>query len=150
MELPAVIEVNNDIFEQLKAFDGNHVHLCTRYIYINHWVNNELELVIPDFALLAGTKQGFYLEQSEEMQALRNNTLQCSYCNAQYRGLISWCTECLGNADISETDLYRLYLRPVNTLDIDLKEKSIRVPKLITERHNVMPELTINGIIINC
>lgn len=147
--LPTAMHTDKDTFETLLPFDGKIISLDISKIYFNYWVNDVHGLIIPDCAKLLGTKRGFYLEQSEEMINLRDNTLQCSYCQNQFKGLITWCPDCLGNSDIDEADLYKLYLRPVSTLDIELNHRSIFVPKAIKEKHTRLPQLTSNGHMLN-
>lgn len=147
--LPALMETDEMTFETLKAFDGLQIFMDTQTIYINCWIHKNLELIIPDYGIVPGTKAGFYLDQTEEMRHARDNTLHCSYCGNQFKGLICWCPECLGNSDIPETELYKTFLRPVGTLDIEINRKSIFIPSAIRERHNVMPELTHTGKLLN-
>lgn len=137
-------------FEALQPFNGRQIKLDSETIYFNFWVSIDHGLIIPDFARLPGTKKGFYLEQNEVMQALRQRTKQCSFCNNQYWMTDhSFCPDCVGNDDVPIDQLYRTFLRPVSTFDIHLTEKSIKVPALIIERHNRIPEFTSQGKMIN-
>jgi len=150
LNLPDQMQTDKDTFDFMRSFDGIAIQLDTSFLYHNFWVNEELQYIIPDYARLPGTKKGFYLEQTTEMQELRSNTKQCSYCNTQYfLTLQSFCPECIGYMDVPEDQLYRTFLRPVSTFNIHLTPKSIQVPKFITEKHTRIPELTYNGQILN-
>ncbi len=149
LSLPIMMHTDIDTFESVKVFDNQPISLDTQVIYFNYWVKTSIGLIIPDLAILPHSQTGFYLEQTEEMINYRDSVLQCSCCKRQYKGLITWCPECLGDPEILDEQLYRLFLRPVSTIDIDLTPKSVYIPKEIRDRHSVMPELTNNGRIIN-
>jgi hypothetical protein len=148
--LPKVMDTDQNTFEELRPLDGREIKLDVEIIYFNFWVSTDRGLIIPDFARLPGTKKGFYLKQTEVMHALRDGTKQCSFCNAQYwLAKETYCPYCIGNNDVPEDQLYRTFLRPVSTFDIHLTDKSIKVPAMIIEKHNRIPELTNQGIMIN-
>lgn len=149
-EFPQVMETDRDTFEDLQQFDGKGFYLDCSVLYHNFWIKKDANIIIPDVARLPKSKKGFYLEQTDEMKAIRDNTKQCSFCSAQYfMTLQSFCPECIGNGDVPEEEIYRTFLRPVNTLDIQLSIKSLKVPKFITERHVKLPELTYSGHLLN-
>ncbi|MBP8231755.1 MAG: hypothetical protein KAY22_05575 [Rhizorhabdus sp.] len=60
-------------------------------------------------------QRGHWLEITDEMRAVRRDTLKCGYCGAHYRGpeYPAFCTSCLDSAYLKAEDLRLLRLRPV-------------------------------------
>jgi hypothetical protein len=139
LQLPTPISINGGLYSEVLAI-GDTVEIDNEIIYFNQWVNTTHGIVIPDFAILAGTRKGFYLHQSADMLHLREHTYQCGHCKAQYYSVGDlrqrFCTQCLDDEALTEDNLYLLFLRPVITLDIDITAKSIFIPQWLKEKYN--------------
>jgi hypothetical protein len=137
LSLPKVVIINNELWGELLCMHGEQIKIDTDHIYIDRWTCTDKNLVIPDFARVENCTYGFYLEQTEQMQVIRNETYQCSLCDEQYHTYtVPFCLECLHREDLTADTLYKLFLRPVATFDIDLNHKSIHVPKWLKDLYD--------------
>lgn len=60
-------------------------------------------------------KEGMYLDQTEEMTEVRNNTYSCGYCGKNYyKPKVSFCSNCLGSQYLKEDELKMLFLTPIS------------------------------------
>lgn len=151
LALPKLVIIDITMFETIAPFDGKIINLDNETIYIDRWVSNDLQMIIPDFARVQNSKKGFYLEQSEIMMNTRDATHQCSYCNIQIVNppdSMPFCPECITNHDIPDDQLHKLFLRPVSTFDIELSPQSVYIPEYIKQRRTRTPEL-FNDVMIN-
>lgn len=60
-------------------------------------------------------KQGHYLDQTDEMTAIRANTMKCGYCGKQEpaaKGYV-FCPHCMGSGYLGENQLHLTRMRPV-------------------------------------
>ena len=106
---------------------GVTVELDTAHLFQNQWVakpfgeSEPLPRHVYDWAedyLLGATqgwiKQGHYLEQTDAMRELRQQTSKCGYCAAYApTGTQTFCDQCLGSEHLTEKDLPLLRMRPV-------------------------------------
>lgn len=79
-------------------------------------------------------KQGHYLEITDEMREILDNTHKCGYCGAHepaQKGHV-FCHDCLGSEYLGEEDLYLLRMLPVSST-----EK--RKPLTKAERAHLLP-----------
>ena len=62
----------------------------------------------------ADIKSGHYLKLTAGMRAIRETTLKCGYCEANYPGghTASWCTACLDEPHLKQSELPLLVLMP--------------------------------------
>jgi hypothetical protein len=151
LSLPTVVVIDANLFNILKTFDGKLLTIDNATIFHNQWLNSEMQIIMPDFARVEDTQNGYYLEQTEEMINTRDATHQCGLCGQQFVNppeTARWCGDCTNNMDISEDDLYKAFIRPVSTLDIEIDPKSIYIPKWLKDHRTRTPEL-INGKLIN-
>ncbi len=149
LSFPACLEIDPFTFDRV-FYSDRVIKLNTETIYPNHWVNLELQIVIPDLAKCGIA--GFYLEQTEQMREIRESRYQCSFCGLQYHKPIqSFCLECLYREDLTEKDLFKLYLLPVSMIGSKVNRKSIYIPEYLKHRfyNHSIPELTREGKIIN-
>jgi hypothetical protein len=155
--LPKIMDIDELTHKHAWSPVGT-VHLDTGTIYFDHWVgfvddrySDTSIMILPDFAKVNGAKHGFYLEQTSEMQLIRDETFQCGICKMQYKNPTAhFCIECLVNSDIPNDEFWRAFLRPVSTLDIDINHKSIYIPKDVLQYRERLPQLLeSNGKIIN-
>jgi hypothetical protein len=107
--------------------EGLPVDLETAHIFDNQWNTAPIEgisakgLRVFDWAedhpinFSNNIKRGHYLDITEDMRAVRRNTVACGYCGKQYRPAPEqvFCDACLGSEYLKETNLHLLRLRPV-------------------------------------
>ncbi len=108
-----------------REWDGREVELDTKHLFRDQW--NTVAGCIPEngYRLFdwrhyrdydgSLTYRGYWLEQTNEMKAIRRETVQCGYCGRQYtdRRPGEWCTACLGSEYLKESELALLCLVPV-------------------------------------
>jgi len=124
--------------EIMAANLNNEVELFTLHLFENQWnavpVNSDIDpkncYRLFDWALdarplnLAHIKQGYWLDQTEDMVSLREYTCHCRYCGAQYpvtEGSTPdhtplYCNKCLGSPYLKESELYLTRLVSVSSL----------------------------------
>jgi hypothetical protein len=126
---------DNQSFDFLKPIicDGNlttyEVELDIKHVFNNQWnsadtldhsgyrVFDWVEYYNPHNVSLI---RGHWLEVTDEMIAIRENTLKCGYCGAQYgphhqaSEHPDFCTKCLDSPYLKEEDLGLLRLYPVS------------------------------------
>lgn len=148
--LPIVMLIDETTYKALEPLNGKGVDVSTDQVYVNHWYSDALDMVVPDFARVEKKNYGFYLEQSDIMQNLRDSVKQCFVCGVQFPESTAYdfCPECIGRQDIDESDLYKLFLRPVCMTDVEPSKRAIFVPARIMSLHRRIPEL-INGKLYN-
>lgn len=126
----------------VKPLDNTTINLDTKYLFNNQWNTEKVktceqgirvfdwaENIFPNRKI----KEGYYLDQTEEMAEIRKNTLKCGFCGKQYkwhRHLGTFCTNCIGSKYLELNELPLLRLLPVN-------EDTQRVPLSSTEREHL-------------
>ena len=112
---------------KIKPLDGTIVHLETQWLFDNQWACSEglrifdwSEAIYCDNRRL---KQGMWLEQTQEMIDIRNNTRKCGYCGAQSTGPEEFHTACLGSQYLKQGEIYLIRMRAVS-------ERPRQFPKL--------------------
>lgn len=110
------------------AKDGIEVELETKHIFDNQWNAAPIEgvtekgLRVFDWALDAclpnkNIKCGHYLEMTEEMVNLRNNTLACGYCGHQEiktEQSPEFCPHCIDSEYLTKDQLHLTRLQTVS------------------------------------
>jgi hypothetical protein len=110
------------------AKNGIEVELETKQIFDNQWNTAPIEgisskgLRVFDWAMDAclpnkNIKRGHYLEITEEIVNLRNNTLSCGYCGHQESKTEQspeFCPHCIGSEYLEKGQLYLTRLQPVS------------------------------------
>lgn len=76
-------------------------------------------------------KQGHWLEQTQEMTDIRNNTKKCGYCGNMSTGPEEFCGKCLGSEYLERDNIYLTRMRPVS-------ERPRQFPKLTPEEEAVL------------
>lgn len=108
--------------------NGKIIELDTTYLFGNQWNTapiegiSELGLRIFDWAQdfepygNRYLKRGHWLEQTNEMRKIRNNTVSCGYCGRQeIRRGKSFCFDCLDDEYLKSNELHLLRLRPIDS-----------------------------------
>ena len=114
-----------------QALDGKAIELETAHLFSNQWNSAPIEGFstigyrlfdwAQDSLWYKGRenriiKQGYYLEQTDEMREVRANTMACGYCGKQEpaaKGSV-FCPQCLDSAYLKQEDLPMLRMRPTN------------------------------------
>lgn len=110
----------------LDALDGREVELETEHLFGNQWntapikglSDNGLRVfdwqdsAFPDVQYV---RQVQWLEQTEEMERIRHETVACGYCGKQRSRAHSpeFCDQCLDSAYLKEADLHLLRMNPI-------------------------------------
>lgn len=110
--------------------DSKHITLDLDFNFIFDWLhcNRSLENKVYE---------GYYLEQTEEMQHIRDNTLKCIRCNTSYpmNHTQSFCLNCIAWPDLTHASmLYKTFLRPVSSHSIWINPKSIIIPHWLIDQ----------------
>ena len=111
------IGVNRFTFysKEIKPLDGQKIELDTEHIFDNQWDTTK-GLRVFDWSepILDNRyyKIGMWLEQTEEMAAIRRNTYQCGYCVKVSDVSDGYCRKCLDNEYLTEDYLHLLLLVP--------------------------------------
>jgi hypothetical protein len=108
--------------------DGKFIELETAHLFDNQWNTapipgiSDKGLRVFDWAQdyqpygNPNIKQGHYLDITDEMRAIRDNTAKCGYCGAQEPvGAHVFCPHCLDSEYLTEKDLPLTRMRPVST-----------------------------------
>ena len=112
--------------------DSEAVELEVKHLFDNQWneiaVGDKSGRRLFDWYLeyrLTGQhiKQGHWLEQTQEMIDIRNNTRKCGYCGAQSTGPEEFHTACLGSQYLKQGEIYLIRMRAVS-------ERPRQFPKL--------------------
>ena len=133
--------------DKIQPLDGQTIQLETKFLFENQWntartTTSESGLRVFDWAENIypnkNLKVGMWLEQTEEMIDIRNNTLSCGYCGAQYdrEGAPVFCDSCLNSEYLKEHDLFLLRLVSIadsrkDRPEITSKEKKSLLPRYI-------------------
>lgn len=109
-----------------QSLDGQVLELETAHLFDNQWntaPNSDLGLRVFDWYERAiwnyghesPARIGHYLEQTDEMRAIRANTLTCGYCSHQRPklGAPIFCPDCLDSEYLKESDLKLTRLQSV-------------------------------------
>ena len=124
--------IGNDDYQHYKKhiipIDGKTIHLETKHLFNNQWntaptdtsehglrVFDWDECIFPNKDI----KQGYWLEQTEEMKRVRKNTFKCGFCGAQYTDppANGFCDKCLDSEYLRESELHLLRLKPIAQTD---------------------------------
>jgi len=112
--------------DQIKPLDGKEVTLEIEFLFDNQWntgptETSETGIRVFDwychYPIERGTlRYGHYLEQTEEMKSIRENTLVCGWCGAMHPkdGAPIFCDKCLDGVHLEENRLNLLRLVPVS------------------------------------
>jgi len=112
----------------MPSLDGKTVELETQHIFSDQWNTAPIDGDsaktgrrvfdwAQDYPINFGKhiRRGHYLDITEEMRAIRRDTLQCGYCGA-YAPVASgqrFCRECLGSEYLKSSDLLLLRMVPI-------------------------------------
>jgi hypothetical protein len=128
--------------------DGAVLTLETAHLFSDQWNTapiegvSEMGMRVFDWAqdypidFSKKVKRGHWLEQTEEMREIRQNTLTCGYCG-KYEPAASgkkFCGKCLENEYLKASDLHLTRLLPVATT------RATREPLTEEERAELMPQ----------
>ncbi len=93
------------------------IELETKHLFSDQWntpthrVFDWAENIVPNKDI----RQGHYLDQTEEMRAIRDNTATCGYCGHQEPvGQNQFCPKCIGSEYLKPTELHLLRMLPVS------------------------------------
>lgn len=132
----------------IKPVNGQEVTLDCGYLFENQW-NGLVNLKgarLFDWQQPIYTnrdiKEGYYLEITDEMRAIRQDVLKCGYCGAHYwaADAPAFCEKCLGSIHLQESDLRLLRLLPVGAKfgtkrdELTAAEKAELLPIFIQEQ----------------
>jgi len=128
--------------ESIAPLDGQLIELETDYLFNNQWNTAKTEtsekgLRVFDWAEPIypnrSIKEGMYIEQTEEMREIRENTYRCGYCGKNhYKPTIQFCESCIGSEYLTEDNFPLLELAPVSTE----KRKKLPLPVGFIEKYN--------------
>jgi hypothetical protein len=136
LALPRVVTIDSETYEQFRH--GETIEVCPDVLYFDRWVTPG-GVIVPDFARVEKSKHGFYLDETQAMIETRDNTYQCGFCFQQYKKLITpFCIACLHREDLTEDNLYLLFLRPICTHDIEPSKRAIFVPPWLLHLYRYM------------
>ena len=113
-------------FVKFEKLDGQMIELETTHLFENQWNTAPMDghngYRVFDWALdynpygNSKLKRGHWLEQTAEMQAVRDNTTKCGYCGKQepaQKGYV-FCPHCLDSEYLKQSDLYLLRMVAVS------------------------------------
>lgn len=128
----------NMLYDVSQVKGDRFIHLLTTEVHTNKWITmagvvyDWVEVVHPNNK----SKEGYYLEITDEMQLLRDNTYRCPCCGHQYRDnpYPYFCTQCIESETMQRDDLYKTFLRPVSLLDVPVITKNILLPTWVVDR----------------
>lgn len=114
----------NHSVTNIKPLNGQDIELDTEYLFNNQWNTKPIgdsktglrvfdwtEVIYPN----RNMKEGSYLEQTEEMRKIREETFKCGYCGAQYHLPTQiFCEMCLGGEHLKRVQLHMLTLNPIS------------------------------------
>jgi hypothetical protein len=96
---------------------AGEIELETKHLFNNQWntpthrVFDWAEDIYPNRYI----KAGHWLEQTDEMRAIRANTATCGYCGHQEPvGQHQFCPKCIGSEYLKPTELHLLRMLPVD------------------------------------
>lgn len=138
-----------------RELDGRTIELETRHLFKDQWNTAPIAGIsengyrVFDWAqdYLPNrdpyVKQGYWLEQTADMRAVRENTEACGYCGKQEpAGTYAFCPHCMGSEYLEKADLFLLRMKRVS-------DPSDRAPLTDSERETLEPiwrEAKIKGI----
>lgn len=110
--------------------DGAEVWLETEFLWGNQWNTSEDSPAMPGHRVFdwaedydlhrSGTRQGHWLEITDEMREIRNSTVKCGYCGHQQPDTPAWistqvfCDRCMDSPYLTEANLHLLRLKPIS------------------------------------
>lgn len=141
-----------DCYFPFRPMDGDTIELETKHLFENQWNTAPTEshpkgLRVFDWALQSdsapwakdsaprGVRRGHWLEQTDEMRAIRLNTHKCGYCGAQEpAGAFEFCPHCLDSEYLKASDLKLTRMRPISERDkpfpaLTEAESAVLLPK---------------------
>lgn len=124
--------------DTIAPLNGKEITLEIKYLFNNQWntapikkgenglrVFDWSEAIYPNRRI----KQGMWLEQTEAMKEIRQNTYSCGYCGAHYyKPKEKFCHTCTGSEYLTEDSLPLLFLQPVAN-DRLRKSESVIIPE---------------------
>lgn len=130
--------------ENIHPLDGQTIELETKFVFNNQWntaptATSDQGLRVFDWAQphrieFEHIVFGMWLEQTEEMKSLRDNTYKCGYCGKNhYKPKIEFCSSCLDSEYLQESDLDLLLLLPVS--QEDTKRKGVKAPESLVKEY---------------
>jgi len=98
-----------------KQIGSESIELRTDFLFHNQWnsgterVFDWREYVFPN----KNIKAGHWLEQTQEMIDIRNNTYKCGHCGEMSREG-GFCQKCIGSKYLDKGELFLLRLKPIS------------------------------------
>ncbi len=137
-----------EYMQKIKALDGKEVELDLSFLFDNQWnttpvegissiglrIHDWYERIVPNHK----RKDGYWIEISDEMKALRADTFRCGYCAAKYhRPKFEWCDSCISDRYLKQDNLSSLYLLPLSIRDREAREirRKQTVPKTLVDAY---------------
>lgn len=132
------LEAFGKFYRHILPIDGREIELETKHLFNNQWNTapikgvSEKGLRVFDWARDATSTdwnrmnsnlasppyiaKGHYLEQTDEMKAIRHNTVACGYCGWQEPASTgnTFCPECLGNEYLEQNRLFLLRMKRID------------------------------------
>lgn len=132
--------------------DGEEIELDEKYLFSNQWnTAGERGSRVFDWwqevnfnhygGEITSYKSGHWLEQTEEMKCIRQDTVICGFCGHQGQATEEgkFCSSCLDSQFLDEDELYLLRMLPVALPYIPFK-KARRAPLTEEEREELLPK----------
>ncbi len=105
--------------------DGREIELETNFLFNNQWNTTNDSPALPNRRVFdwaedhlipyTGVHMGHWLEITDEMRSIRDNTVKCGYCgHLEPASDKVFCDKCLDSQYLGEKDLHLLRLLPVS------------------------------------
>lgn len=125
--------------ENIEARSGQAITLETAHIFYNQWNSAECGRVFDWYEAIypnKNIKAGHWLEQTDEMVAVRRDTLKCGYCGKQepVTAGLTFCPHCLDSEYLKPEGLHLTRLLPAGA-----SFRTRRAPLTDEERAELMP-----------
>lgn len=130
---------NRDSFlATVKSTNGKVIELETDHLFPNQWNAKDPSLRLFNWAEYRwpnrSLKEGYWLEQTDEMRAVLENTAKCGYCgHIEPVGQHKFCPKCIGSLYLNEGSLHLTRMVPVKDTDknrepLTEQERAERLP----------------------
>lgn len=110
----------DSFWAKVKALNGKEVTLETTHLFTNQWNTDSLrlfnwsEIGWPNRSI----KEGYWLEQTDEMRDVLENTAKCGYCgHMEPVGKHKFCPKCIGSLYLKGGSLHMTRMVPVKDTD---------------------------------
>jgi hypothetical protein len=156
---PHIMESHGGVshFQFVADLDGKEIELETKHLFDNQWNtapipgHTDKGLRVFDWALDASIgliypewwRQGYYLDQIDEMREIRRNTMSCPYCGKQEpaaKGYV-FCPHCLDSQYLTQADVLKgiTRMRPIDRSGFGKNREELQ-PLTDAERDHLLPQ----------